>query len=188
MGSQRVGHDWGTSLPLGHHRALGTVLCAIQSVLIRWKVKVELAQLCPTDSLWPHGSPGQNTGVDSHPFSMGSSQPRSPTLPVDSLPAEPQGKPKNTGVGRLSFLQGMFPTQESNRDLLLYRWLLYQLSYWEAPRLPPQFSLVFYFIYSGVCIQGFPGGPVVKNPPANAGDARDMDLIPWVRKILQRKK
>ena len=71
MGSQRVGHDWATSLPLGHHRALGTVLCAIQSVLIKWKVKVELAQLCPTDSLWPHGqyspwnSPGQNTGVDS---------------------------------------------------------------------------------------------------------------------------
>ena len=26
-------------------------------------------------------------------------EPRSPTLKVDSLPAEPQGKPKNTGVG-----------------------------------------------------------------------------------------
>ena len=25
---------------------------------------------------------------------------------------------------------------------------------------------------------GFPGGMVVKNPPANAGDARDMSLIP----------
>ena len=35
----------------------------------------------------------------------------------DSLPAEPQGKPKNTGVGSLSLLQGIFPTQESNRDL-----------------------------------------------------------------------
>ena len=32
-------------------------------------------------------------------FSMGSSQPRSPALQEDSLPAEPQGKPKNTGVG-----------------------------------------------------------------------------------------
>ena len=29
-------------------------------------------------------------------------EPRSPTLQVDSLPAEPQGKPKNTGVGSLS--------------------------------------------------------------------------------------
>ena len=27
---------------------------------------------------------------------------RSPTLQVDSLPAEPPGKPKNTGVGSLS--------------------------------------------------------------------------------------
>ena len=25
---------------------------------------------------------------------------------------------------------------------------------------------------------GFPGGPAVKNLPANAGDARDMGLIP----------
>ena len=25
--------------------------------------------------------------------------------------------------------------------------------------------------------QGFPGGPVVKNPPANAGDARDTGSI-----------
>ena len=27
-------------------------------------------------------------------------------------------------------------------------------------------------------IQGFPGGMVVKNPPANAGDAKDMGSIP----------
>ena len=31
-------------------------------------------------------------------------EPRSPTLQADSLPAEPQGKPKNTGVGRLFLL------------------------------------------------------------------------------------
>ena len=45
-------------------------------------------------------------------------EPGSPALQVDSLPAEPPGKPKNTGVGRLSLLQGNFPTQESNQDLL----------------------------------------------------------------------
>ena len=29
---------------------------------------------------------------------------------------------------------------------------------------------------------GFPGGPEVKKPPANSGDARGMDLIPgWGR-------
>ena len=53
------------------------------------------------------------------PFSRGSSQPRDPTqvsdIAVDSLPAEPQGKPKNTGMGSLSLLQGIFLTQESNR-------------------------------------------------------------------------
>ena len=31
-------------------------------------------------------------------------EPRSPTLHVDSLPAGPQGKPKNTEVGSLSLL------------------------------------------------------------------------------------
>ena len=55
-------------------------------------------------------------------------EPRSPALQVDSLPAEPQGKPKNTGVGRLSLLQQIFPTQESNRGLLHCRRILYQLS------------------------------------------------------------
>ena len=39
-------------------------------------------------------------------------EPRSPTLQVDSLPAEPQGKPKNTGVGSLSRLQRIFLTLE----------------------------------------------------------------------------
>ena len=39
-------------------------------------------------------------------------EPRSPTLQADSLPAEPPGKLKNTGVGSLSLLQQIFPTQE----------------------------------------------------------------------------
>ena len=30
--------------------------------------------------------------------------PVAPALQADSLPAEPQGKPKNTGVGSISFL------------------------------------------------------------------------------------
>ena len=42
------------------------------------------------------------------PFSRGSSQPRSPALQVDSLPAEPPGKPKNTEVSSLSLLQRLF--------------------------------------------------------------------------------
>ena len=34
-------------------------------------------------------------------------EPSSPALQVDSLPSEPRGKPKNTGVDSLSFLQAM---------------------------------------------------------------------------------
>ena len=54
---------------------------------------------------------------------------RSPTLQADSLLSEPPGKPKNTGVGSLSLLQGNFPTQELNWGLLHCRQIPYQLSY-----------------------------------------------------------
>ena len=36
-------------------------------------------------------------------------KPRSPTLQVDSVPAEPPGMPQNTGVGSLSILPGDLP-------------------------------------------------------------------------------
>ena len=45
------------------------------------------------------------------------------------LPAEPQGKPKNTGMGSLSLLQQIFLTQELNWGLLYCRQILYQWSY-----------------------------------------------------------
>ena len=54
-------------------------------------------------------------------------EPRSPALQADSLLPEPPGKPKNTGVGSLSLLQGIFPTQESTRGLLHCKWILYHL-------------------------------------------------------------
>ena len=56
----------------------------------------------------PWNSPGQNTGVGSLALLQGDLpgrpgiEPRSPTLQADSLPAEPQGKPKNVGMGSLS--------------------------------------------------------------------------------------
>ena len=52
------------------------------------------------------GSPGDlpNPGME----------PRSPALHAHSLPVEPQGKPKNTGVGSISLLQWIFLTQELN--------------------------------------------------------------------------
>ena len=67
------------------------------------------------------------------PFSRGSAQPRSPSLQADSLPAEPPGKPKDTGVGSLCLLQWIFLTQESNQGLLHCRRTLYQLSYEGSP-------------------------------------------------------
>ena len=84
------------------------------------------------------------------PFSRGSSQPRDPTqvsciagrffssspaLQADSLPAELQGKPKNTGVGSLPLPQGIFLIQELNRGLLHCRWILHQLSHKGSTRI-----------------------------------------------------
>ena len=60
-------------------------------------------------------------------------KPRSPTLQADSLPAEPQGKPKNTGVGSLSLLPRSFPIQELNQGFLHCSWTFYRLSYKRSP-------------------------------------------------------
>ena len=42
----------------------------------------------------------------------------SPALQDDSLPSEPPGKPKNTGMDSLFLLQGIFSTQELNWELI----------------------------------------------------------------------
>ena len=94
-------------------------------------LKVKVAQSCPT--LWnpmdytvheilqtrllvwvafPSSGDLPNPGIE----------PRSPALQVDSLPAEPEGKPQNTGTVSLSLLQGIFLTQEWNWGLLYCRW------------------------------------------------------------------
>ena len=67
-------------------------------------------------------------------FSRGSPQPRDHTqvsrIAGGSLPAEPQGKPKNTGVGSLSLLQQIFLTQESNWGLLHCNWAIREAQCW----------------------------------------------------------
>ncbi len=60
-------------------------------------------------------------------------KPGSPAWLADPLPAEPQGKPKNTGVGSLSLLQHIFPTQELNWGLLHCRRTLHRLSHQGRP-------------------------------------------------------
>ena len=98
---------------------ISTVLCK--------GVKVKVAQscltLCDPMDYTDHGIlQARILEWVAFPFSRGSSQPgikpRSPTLQTDSLPAEPQGKTKNTGVGSLSLLQRIFPIQEPNWGLL----------------------------------------------------------------------
>ena len=84
----------------------------------------------------PFPSPGDlpNPGIE-----LGS-----PALQADSLPAEPQRKPKN-GVGSLSLLQGIFPTQGLNPSHPHCRWILYQLSHKGSP-ITAGFLLLLKFI------------------------------------------
>ena len=105
---------------------------------LRSQLKVKVALSCPTlcDSMGytVHGIlQARILEWVAFPFSSRSSQPRVwtqtfPSLQADSLPAESQEKPKNTGVGSLSLLQQIFPTQESSLGLLHCRWIIYQLS------------------------------------------------------------
>ena len=114
--------------------------------------EMKVVQLCPTlcDSMdyIVHGilqarilerdavpSPGDcpNPGIE----------PSSAALQVDSLPGEPPGKPKDTGVGSLSLLQQVFPIHESNQGHLHYSWNLYQLSYQGNPLM----NFLNYFLF-----------------------------------------
>ena len=90
------------------------------------------------------GFSSQNAGVGSLSFSRGSSRPRNRAgvscTAGGCLPAEPAGKPRITGVGSLSLLQGIFPTQESSPGLLHCRRVLHQLSHRGALAGPPHWS------------------------------------------------
>ena len=69
------------------------------------KVKSESCSVV-SESLWPHGL----------------------YTPWNSLG-------QNTGVGSLSLLQGIFPTQGSSPDLTHFRWILYQLNQQGSPQI-----------------------------------------------------
>ena len=88
----------------------------------------------PSGSSVNEDSPGKNTGVGCHTSSRASFQPRDWTQ-VSCVAGGffTKGSPKNTGVGIHSLLQGIFPTQGSNRSLLHCRQILYQLSYEGSP-------------------------------------------------------
>ena len=60
-------------------------------------------------------------------------EPGSPALQMNSLLSETPGKNKNTGAGRVSLLQGILLTQESNRGLHHCSRIFDQLSYQGSP-------------------------------------------------------
>ena len=103
---------------------------------VKMKVTQSCLTLCNPMDYSPWNSPGQNAGVGSLSLLQGifPTQGSDPGLKLqaDSLPAEPQGKPKNTGVGSLSLYQQIFPIQELNHGLLCCRQILYQMSYQRA--------------------------------------------------------
>ena len=76
---------------------------------------------------------------------------------------------KNTGTGCLSLLQGIFPTQGSDIDLLHWKKTPYHLSHQGSPMPYSRFSLVVYFmlsinsVYTSVLISQFrhPPSPLV---------------------------
>ena len=83
---------WQAKCVLGH-------FSLVQLIVIPWTVprQAPLSIGFSRQEYWsglPFLSPGDlpNSGIE----------PRSPALPADSLPSEPPGKPKNTGVGSLS--------------------------------------------------------------------------------------
>ena len=123
--------------------------------LLCWDVfllKVKVAQSCLTlCNLMHYTVHGilQARILESVPFlfSRGSSQPRDRTqisciggrFFTSWATREVQGY----GVGSLSLFQGIFLTQESNRGLLHYRQILYQLSYEGSPLFLYLYSLYF---------------------------------------------
>ena len=128
MGLQRVGHDWVTF-----------TLCWLCKIGSEW---VKVAQSCPTlcdpmDYTVCGILQARILEWVAFPFSRQSSQPRDQTqisrVEGRFFTSWATGKPKNIGVGSLSLLQQIFPTQESNRGLLHCRWILYQLSYQGSP-------------------------------------------------------
>ena len=110
---QRVEHEWATSTHTAATLELivySSSKCKIDSYPVTQHFhsrKVKVTQSCPALGD-PHG------------------------IPLYS----PWNTPgQNTGVGSLSLLQGIFPTQGSNPGFLHCRWILYQLNHKGSPRI-----------------------------------------------------
>ena len=123
------------------------MLTSLDPVLNQGCAVLSFAQLCPTLCVpMDYSPPGSSVhGIFQQEYWSGLPCPppgdlpnpgiysRSPALQADSLSSESPGKHKNTGMGSLSLLQGIFPTQESNQGFLHCGCILYQLSYQGSP-------------------------------------------------------
>ena len=68
-------------------------------------------------------------------------------IPDSSVHGDSPGK--NTEVGSLFLLQGIFPTQESNWGLLHCRQILYQMSYQGSPLMSEPYEQALFTCTSG---------------------------------------
>ena len=69
-----------------------------------------------------------------------------PTLWPHGLYSPWNSPGQNTGVGGLSLLQGIFPTQGSNPGFTHCRWILYQLSHKGSPKWCLGQDFLFFFL------------------------------------------
>ena len=90
--------------------------------------------------LWAEVCPTSHSYVEIFNPSVSLKESESESCSVVSNSLQPHGlyspwdsPGQNTGVGSLSLLQGIFPTQGSNPSLLHCRQILYQLSYEGSP-------------------------------------------------------
>ena len=91
-------------------------------------------------NIWPQYLPASKRISSSILFKC-MTESESESHPVISDSLQPHGlyslwnsPGQNTGVGSLSLLHGIFPTQGSNPGLLHWRWVVYQLSHKGSPR------------------------------------------------------
>ena len=102
---------------------------------LRWEAsKYGLKTTCLSKFYSPHGKGSSKI------FWKVKSESESCSVMSVSLPSHglysPWNSPgPNTGVGSLSLLQGIFPTQGSNPGVPHCRWILYQLSHKGSPRI-----------------------------------------------------
>ena len=75
---------------------------------------------------------------------------------------------QNIGVGSLSFLQGIFPTQGLNPGLQHCGWILHQLSHKESPKILEWIAYPF---------RGFPDPGIEPGSPALQADSLPPDLL-----------